>query len=149
MPRFPFMAPLLAALLCLQPRVGGAQGADARTKADPKRPALSLKASPTSGMAPIRVYVTAELRGGPDDYEDYYCPAVEWTWGDGTVSESSVDCDPFEPGKSAIQRHYSIQHVYQRQGHFQVQLRLKKKARQVAAAITTVQISGAFGNDEP
>jgi hypothetical protein len=108
-----------------------------------------VKASPTSGLAPIRVFLTGELKGGPDDYAEFYCPAVEWTWGDGTVSESSADCDPFEPGKSAIQRRYSIQHVYQLPGRFQVQLRLKKKDKTLTMATTAVQIMGAYGPGGP
>jgi hypothetical protein len=149
MHRFRFLAFLLAGVLCPQPALLDAQGAETRSKPESKRPALSVKASPTSGMAPIRVSLTGELKGGPDDDAEFYCSAVEWTWGDGTVSESSADCDPFEPGKSAIQRRYSIQHVYQLAGRFQVQLRLKKKGKTVATATTAVQILGVYGRGEP
>ena len=59
------------------------------------------------GIAPARVVFTAELVGGADDFEEYYCPTIEWEWGDGTTSESNVDCAPYEAGKSAIRRRYT------------------------------------------
>jgi hypothetical protein len=59
-----------------------------------KRPKLSLTARPPIAMSPARVSLTAELAGGPDDLEDFYCPTIEWDWGDGTSSETSSDCDP-------------------------------------------------------
>ena len=43
-----------------------------------KKPSLSLKASPAVSFAPARVVVVAELKGGPDDFEEFYCPTVEW-----------------------------------------------------------------------
>jgi hypothetical protein len=143
--RFRLVALSMAALLFPQPALRGAQGTDPKSKPDTKRPTLSVKASPPSGLAPIRVFLTAELKGGRDDYEDLYCPTVEWTWGDGTVSQSSADCDPFEAGRSTILRRYSVQHVYQLPGRFQVQLRLKKKDKPIVTAATSVQIAGASG----
>src|SRR5690242_5108290 len=53
-----------------------AQGAD-------KRPSLALKATPQVAFAPAKVVVRAEVKGGPDDFEDFYCAAVEWVWDDG------------------------------------------------------------------
>ena len=50
-------------------------------------------------MAPARVVLTAELTGGANDFEEFYCGAVEWEWGDGTKSESSSDCAPYEAGQ--------------------------------------------------
>ena len=83
--------------------------------ADP-RPKLTLRANPVIAMAPARVVLTAELNGGANDYEEFYCPAVEWEWGDGTKSESSSDCAPYEPGKSEIKRRFTVEHVF-RAGH--------------------------------
>jgi hypothetical protein len=76
-------------------------------KKEPKRPALSLKATPGTGMVPVRVSATAEFKGGDDDYQEYYCPAVEWNWGDGTVSEAANDCEPYEAGVSQIRRRFT------------------------------------------
>ena len=128
----------LAALLCLRPAVVSAQ--NDKSKADSKPPTLSLKASPGSGIAPVRVSLTGELKGGADDSEEYYCPSVEWDWGDGTVSESSSDCDPYEAGKTTIARRFTVQHVFRASGALRVQLRLKKKEKVVASAVTNLQI---------
>ena len=49
-------------------------------------------------MVPVRISATAEFKGGDDDFRDYYCPTIEWNWGDGTVSEASADCEPYEAG---------------------------------------------------
>src|SRR5438477_10011910 len=64
---------------------------------DPK-PRLSLKAQPTMSIAPARIVFSAELAGGANDYQEYYCPSVEWEWGDETRSESTLDCEPYEAG---------------------------------------------------
>jgi hypothetical protein len=58
-------------------------------------------------MSPARIVLTAELLGGPNDYEDFYCPTTEWDWGDGTLSESTLDCAPYESGKSEIKRRFT------------------------------------------
>jgi hypothetical protein len=104
------------------------------------KPSISVKASPSMGFAPIRVVLTAELKGGADDYQEFYCPSVEWEWGDGTKSVSKTDCDPFEAGKSAIKRRHVVEHVFQNAGDFQVEFRLKQKDKTVAAARTSVRI---------
>ena len=54
-------------------------------------PKLSLKAQPLISISPSRVVLTAELTGGPNDYQDLYCPTVVWEWGDGTESSSTSD----------------------------------------------------------
>lgn len=105
-----------------------------------KKPALSVKASPAVSFAPSRVVLQADVRGGPNDYEEYYCATVEWDWGDGTKSEASYDCEPYEAGKSEIRRRYSIEHVYRQAGSFRVQFSLKQDRRIVAAANTTIQV---------
>src|SRR5437773_465901 len=56
---------------------------------DAQRPKVSLKAQPMIAISPARVVLTAELQGGANDYEEYYCPTVVWAWGDGTESENS------------------------------------------------------------
>jgi hypothetical protein len=96
--------------------VAGATGVLAQQKNE--RPRLLLRALPNVAVAPARVVFTAELQGGSDDFEDYYCPSIEWDWDDGTRSESSTDCEPFEAGKTAIRRRYSVQHVFRRDGPY-------------------------------
>src|SRR5215210_3676346 len=69
---------------------------------DDKKPSLALKATPPLGFAPLKVRVVVDIKGGADDYADFYCASVEWDWADGTTSGSSEDCDPYESGKSTI-----------------------------------------------
>ena len=113
-----------------------------------RKPSLSLKATPPLGFSPLRVRVVVDVKGGGNDYADFYCAATEWDWGDGTISEMSSDCDPYEAGKSSIRRRYSAEHIYRQQGGYKMVFRLKQKSRIVAAANATVQVragSGEFG----
>jgi hypothetical protein len=108
--------------------------------ADKQRPKLSLRASPVMSFSPARVSFTAELRGGADDYEEFYCPTVEWDWDDGTESESKQDCEPYEPGKSGIKRIYTMTHQYDLSGNYTVSVRLKRQSKVVGSATTKVQV---------
>jgi hypothetical protein len=105
-----------------------------------KKPSVSLKANPPVGFSPLRVHAAVEIRGGSNDYAEFYCPSVEWDWGDGTVSENSSDCDPYEAGKSTIQRRFSNDHVYYQSGGFRVAFRLKQKNKLVAMSTVNVQV---------
>ena len=104
-----------------------------------KRPKITLKAQPAISMAPSRVVLTAELLGGADDFEEYYCPSVEWQWDDGTSSEASSDCEPYQPGKSQIKRRFTVEHVFQA-GNYRIQFRLKRRDKAVAVATVSVQV---------
>jgi hypothetical protein len=105
-----------------------------------KKPQLSLRASPPISFSPANIHLVAELKGGPDDYEEFYCPAVEWDWGDGTRSENSSDCDPYEAGVSQISRRFSKTHVYNLQGRYRVQVRLKRNTKVLTSASTNIQV---------
>jgi PKD domain len=111
-------------------------------KREPKRPSLSLKATPGTGMVPVRVSATAEFKGGDDDFRDYYCPAVEWNWGDGTVSETSNDCDPYEAGVSTIRRRFTQSHTYKRAGAYRITFRLKNREKVLTSQTTVVRMLG-------
>lgn len=114
---------------------------DPKSRSDrDRRPGLVVRATPTVSFSPARVLFVAELRGGANDYEDFYCAAVEWDWGDGTRSQASYDCDPYEPGKSEIRRRFTNEHTFYGAGTYRVQFRLKRRDRVVAAASTTVQV---------
>ncbi|MQA30145.1 MAG: hypothetical protein GEU82_09940 [Luteitalea sp.] len=113
---------------------------DAAKPDSAKRPRLSLRAHPTVGVAPARIVLTAELVGGTDDFEEYYCPSIEWDWGDDTVSESTVDCEPFESGKSEIKRRFTVQHVFRRAGAYKVYFHMKQKAKTIASASANIQV---------
>ncbi|MFN8057793.1 MAG: hypothetical protein U0Q12_01415 [Vicinamibacterales bacterium] len=107
---------------------------------DPKKPSLVLKATPAVSFAPAKIVLRAEIRGGPDDYQDFYCATVEWDWGDGTKSENSYDCEPYEAGKSEIRRRFLVEHVYQTSGEYRVQFNLKQRDHVIAATNTQVQV---------
>ena len=110
-----------------------------------RKPSLSLRVTPTMGFTPLRARVVSEIRGGSDDYVDYYCARVEWDWGDGTVSESGSDCDPYEAGKSTIRRTFSADHIYPQSGEFRIVFKLKQKTRQVAAVSGNIQVRASGG----
>ena len=122
----------------------------AQRSGDDKKPSLSLKATPPVGFSPLKVRLVVDVRGGSDDYEDFYCPTIEWDWGDGTVSRNSEDCDPYQTGKSTIKRRYSIEHVFRQPDTFQVFFRLKQRDRVIAATSANIQVRPGvrdeFGN---
>jgi hypothetical protein len=137
----------VASLLVFATVVAAApQSADKRSKdkdtPDPKRPKITLKANPLIAMAPARVVLTAELVGGDNDFEEFYCPAVEWEWGDGTKSESASDCAPYEQGKSEIKRRFTVEHVFRigRPNGYRVTVHLKRRDKSVGAATVNVQV---------
>ena len=112
-----------------------------------RKPSLSLRATPPVGFSPLRVRVAVDVRGGADDYSDFYCPTIEWDWGDGTVSENAEDCDPYEAGKSAIRRRFSAEHVYRQSGTFQVFLRLKQKDKTIGVSSANVQVRAGIRDE--
>jgi hypothetical protein len=112
---------------------------DKDPKEDARRPKLSLKAQPVIAMSPARIVLTAELQGGPNDFEEFYCATVEWDWGDGTHSESTADCEPFEAGKSEIKRRFTVEHVF-RAGVYKVMFRLKRRDKALTAATVNIQV---------
>ena len=118
----------------------------ARGQGGNKKPSLSLKASPSVSFAPARIVVVAEVKGGADDLEEFYCPTVEWEWGDLTTSTVEADCEPYAPGKSTIKRRYTVEHRYKNSGGFKIILRLKKGDRVIASANAQVQVRAGLGD---
>lgn len=110
-----------------------------------KKPSLSLKASPAVSFAPARIVVVAEVKGGANDFEEFYCPTVEWDWGDFTTSTAEADCAPYEAGKSEIKRRYTVEHRYRNPGGYKIVLRLKKADKVIAAANAMVQVRAGLG----
>lgn len=107
---------------------------------DVKKASLTLRATPTIVFSPARVVVSAELKGGAEDNAELYCPSLEWEWGDGTRSESNTDCEPFEAGKSTIQRRFTSSHTYNLAGNYRVQLRLKRGNKTVLGGNVSIQV---------
>ena len=74
----------------------------AQPSGEAKKPSLSLRVTPPVGFAPLKTRLVVDVRNGDDDYADFYCPTVEWDWGDGTISANAEDCDPYEAGPHDI-----------------------------------------------
>jgi len=123
-----------------------------------KKPSISVKANPPVGFSPMRVVVTAEIKGGANDFEDFYCASVEWDWGDDTKSESKTDCDPYEVGKSEIKRRYVQEHTYRasmsamdpsgnqpQSIQYRVRFVLKQKNKTVGSGATVVEVRPGAG----
>jgi hypothetical protein len=117
---------------------------------DDKKPSITLRATPSNGISPLRVVLTAVIHGGPNDYQDFYCPNIEWDWDDGTKSESKSDCEPYEPGKSEIKRSYTVDHRFETPydyKEYRVQFRLKQKNKTVGSASVSIRVQPGIGRD--
>ncbi|HXW08046.1 MAG TPA: hypothetical protein VD833_22640 [Vicinamibacterales bacterium] len=121
-----------------------------------EKPSISIKASPSVGFSPARIVFTVDIKGGANDYEEFYCAAVEWdittvaeTVGGGFDegrAEQQNDCDPYEPGKSEIRRRYTREQIFRSAGEYRVQFRLKQKDKVVGTGRTTVRIRPGLGD---
>lgn len=118
----------------------GAQAPERSREQEARRPKVTLRAQPAVAVAPARIVLTAEITGGSDDFEEYYCPSIAWEWGDDTASESTSDCEPYEAGVTQIKRRYTVQHQFRRGGTFKVYFLMKRNDKTVGAASTTLQI---------
>ena len=105
-----------------------------------ERPSVTLRASPAVAFAPARIVLSANVLGGADDFEGFYCPTIEWDWGDGTTSSSQADCAPYEARKSQIRRRYTVEHIYRQPGAYRIFFRLKKNTRVSGIAQANVQV---------
>ncbi|HEY6548755.1 MAG TPA: PKD domain-containing protein [Vicinamibacteria bacterium] len=106
-----------------------------------KKPRHDLRAPPRTAFPPVSVLVVAELVGG-GEHEDYYCPGLEWDWGDGNRSAQESDCEPFSTG-AALERRFSARHAYRAAGSYSVTLTLRRASRTVAVGTVPVQVHGA------
>jgi len=104
------------------------------------KPSVSLKSTPTVGFSPAKFVFTAELKGGENDYQEFYCPTVEWDFGDDTHKELTEDCDPWESGKTEIKRRYVLSWTYKVAGEYKIEFRLKQKNKVVGSGSTTVNV---------
>jgi len=137
---------LIVATLAAALAAGGPVNAVQRSD-DNKKPSLTFKATPPVGFAPLKVRVVVDLKGGANDYADFYCATVEWDWADGNISGGSDDCDPYEAGKSEIQRRFTSEHTFRQGGEYDVAFRLKQKNRIVAYSKGTVRVRSGIYDD--
>lgn len=113
------------------------------------KPKAVLRVNPAVIFPPARVVATAELTEGANDFQEYYCPKIEWIWGDDTQSESGEDCDPYEAGKSEIRRRYSADHNYRSDPmgggsrSYEVIFRMKQGSKTVLSLRQTIRVQGA------
>jgi hypothetical protein len=129
---------VLIALACGVSAAGQAE----RTPPGKAKPSLTLRVNPPVGFAPARIVATAELVGGSDDYEEFYCSKVEWEWSDDSTSSSKDDCDPYQAGTSKIRRRFTLEHTYHEPGRYEIMFRLKQGSTVVATVKTPVEIRG-------
>jgi hypothetical protein len=111
------------------------------------RPKSVLRVNPAMIFPPARVVATAELTEGANDYQEFYCPKIEWDWGDHTTSESGEDCDPYEAGKTEIRRRYSADHNYRRDpmggpAQYEVIFRMRQGSKIVLSLRQTIKVQG-------
>jgi hypothetical protein len=106
----------------------------------PRKPKLDVRATPRFAFSPVDVRVMVKLVGG-DEHESYYCPALQWEWGDGSVSSHEADCPPFEEGMT-LERHFTAQHAYRRPGDYDVRVTLSRAGRALAVTSTKVLVQG-------
>ena len=103
-----------------------------------RSPHLDDRATPRSAFPPAVVFVTGQLVGG-DDLEEFYCPALEWDWGDGGRSTQESDCPPFD-AETRMARRFSARHSYHEPGYFEIRLTLKRGERRIAAGVVAIGV---------
>jgi hypothetical protein len=96
------------------------------------RPSISVKANPAMGFAPMRVVVTVDLKGGSDDYAEFYCATVEW---------DIVSLD----GKGD-KRRYVREQIFRFPGEYTIRFSLKQKDKVVGGGRTSLRVRGGLGD---
>jgi hypothetical protein len=135
----------LVALVLAAP--GTAAARESAPGRDSARPHLELRATPSTAFSPATVMVVARLVGG-DDSEEFYCPGLEWDWGDGSRSTREGDCAPYDD-ETKMARLFSLRYRYREAGDFRVRLTLRRAGRTVASAGVSVRVLGRGGDDAP
>ncbi len=122
---------------------GGGLCLASSNKTDSGKPHLDLRASPRMAFPPVSVFLVAELKGGGSgaSAEDFYCPGLEWDWGDGSLSAEEGDCPPFQAG-AELQRFFTARHAYGAPGNYEVKLTMRRATRTVAVARVPVVVFG-------
>ena len=112
-----------------------------------KRPGIEMRTVPRFAFSPAHILAIAELKGG-DDVEEYYCPEVEWEWGDGGKSVQEADCDPWSTG-TKIQRRFSSEHDFQFAGNYTIKITLRKSGRQISSQTVSLTVRPGLGDRSP
>jgi hypothetical protein len=114
---------MLTALACFacacapnspNPRVS-ATGQEPRSQAE-----ATLALAADAAAAGSRTYTfRAELVGGRDNDQRFYCAASTWAYGDGPAMTSTPSCTPWTPD-STIPRQFTSTHAYMAPGRYVV-----------------------------
>jgi PKD domain-containing protein len=123
---------VLTATTLAMPGIAGGNG--------PRKPRVDIRATPRMAFSPAEVLVVVKLTGG-DEHEDFYCPDVEWEFGDGSRSGQQADCEPFAEGM-ALERHFTARHAYRQPGDYEVRVTLRRASRTLAVSTTRVTVHG-------
>jgi hypothetical protein len=130
------LAPLLFVLASFAP----SSPASAASAASADKVKLTLKAAPAIGTASTVFVFQARLVGGVDN-EDLYCLSTEWTWEEQADSSlNETECPPFKAGESTIERLFTEEQSFRREGTHVVKVVLRKGDREIASATTSVKI---------
>jgi hypothetical protein len=132
-----------AVLLAVLGFAGPAPAGEDQKPKKPKRPDFDLRVSPRFSFSPAELMFTAELKGG-DDVEEYYCPEVEWEWGDGGKSVQEADCDPWKPD-TKLERRFVGRHVFVESGIYETRVTLRKSDRTIATRSIEVTVRPGIG----
>ena len=92
----PFVRHAVPAILCASALAVSAQTAVPDKKA---KPSVSVKVSPAVGFTPARMVLTAELKGGADDYQEFYCASARGI-GRRYIPKPRLTCNPKKRAKA-------------------------------------------------
>jgi len=132
-----------AVILAVLGAVGPSRADDDQKPKKLKKPAFELRVSPRFSFSPAELMFTAELKGG-DDVEEYYCPEVEWEWGDGGKSVQEADCDPWKPD-TKIERRFVTHHVFVESGIYETRVTLRKSEKTIATRSIELTVRPGLG----
>lgn len=108
-------------------------------KAKVKKPALTLRVLPRMGRVSTSFLFTAILEGG-EDSEALHCLVAEWSFGSDDTSLAEPECEPFEAGKTKLERQYSIERRFGSEGQKYVSVTLRKGDKVIARASTDLRV---------
>jgi hypothetical protein len=110
---------------------------------------LVLGADPVEGPAPLTVSFTAELVGGPDNNELYYCGRQEFGFGDGMKMDTMPSCLPYSPDV-VIQRLFTTSYTYKEAGTYTASFSLPGlRSNDVAVVVRSPESTPIVRSPEP
>ena len=108
------------------------------------KPRATLGAFPHFSFAPHEVVFTLRIEG--PEVEKFYCPQIEWFFGDGSSSSTLSDCDPWESHEpSSYERIYTKHHKYWNPKEYWVVVILTS-GKSMTKLVTNVVLAGDGAN---